>query len=150
MQMQVILLKDVEGLGIEYDEVTVKGGYGRNFLIPKRMAVVANRANRNKIAELIKQIRSKEQRYIHEIESLIERIKARPIQVGAKVGTTDKIFGSVTNVQLADAIKRQTGVEIDRRKITLPEEVKTIGAYKAIIRFSEENKYDIDFEVVAE
>ncbi len=150
MQMQVILLKDIEGLGYEYDEVTVKGGYGRNFLIPKRMAVVANRANRNKVAELMKQITSKERRYLAEIESVIERIKARPIQVGAKVGTTEKIFGSVTNVQLADAIKKQTGVEVDRRKITIPEEVKTLGTYTANIRFSEENNYDIEFEVIAE
>jgi len=150
MQMRVILLKDVENLGSQYETVTVKGGYGRNYLIPKKMAVVANRANSNAIAEIVKQMGMKETRLVQEIEALAERLKFSPIRVGAKVGTTDKIFGSVTNVQLADAIKRQTGIEIDRRKLSINEEVKTLGDYTATVRFREDLKYDIKFEVVAE
>jgi len=150
MQMQVILLQDVERLGEQFQTVTVKGGYGRNFLIPKKMAVVANKANTAIYAERLKQINAKENRLIQEIETLVERLKFAPIKVGAKVGTTDKIFGSVTNVQLADAIKRQTGIAIDRRKITIPDEVKTLGNYSAKVRFRDDLKYEIEFEVVAE
>jgi len=150
MQMQVILLQDIERLGDQFQTITVKGGYGRNFLIPKKMAVVANRANKAVYTERLKQIHAKENRLVQEIETLVERLKLAPIKVGAKVGTTDKIFGSVTNVQLADAIKRQTGIEIDRRKITIPDEVKTLGNYSAKVRFRDDLRYEIEFEVVAE
>ncbi len=148
--MEIILLKDVAGLGSRFDKVTVKNGYGRNYLIPKKMAVIANRANSAKLAERMRQIQAKEERILAEIEQLIERIKANPIQVGAKVGTTDKIFGSVTNVQLAEAIKKQTGVELDRRKLSINEEVKTLGTYKATISFREGAVYEFDFDVVSE
>jgi large subunit ribosomal protein L9 len=114
------------------------------------MALVANKANRAMASEMLKQINAKENRFIKRVENMIERIKYQPITVGAKVGTTDKIFGSVTNVQLADAIAAQTGVQIDRRKITIIEEVKVLGTYRAEIRFREDLKYDIDFEVIAE
>jgi len=148
--MNIVLLKDVEGLGSQYQIVTVKNGYGRNFLIPQKMALVANKANRAMASEMLKQINAKENRFIKRVENMIERIKYQPITVGAKVGTTDKIFGSVTNVQLADAIASQTSVQIDRRKINIVEEVKTLGTYRAEIRFREDLKYDIDFEVIAE
>lgn len=148
--MQIILLQDVDGLGEQFQTVEVRPGYGRNFLIPKKLAVVANRANQAMADQRLKQIMKREQRVIAEIEAMIGQINARPIKVGAKVGTTEKIFGSVNNVQLAEAIKAQTGVEIDRRKIMIEEEVKTLGEYVATIKFREGQKYDIKFEVVAE
>lgn len=148
--MEIILLQDVANLGQQFDTVTVKDGYGRNYLIPQKLALLANRANKNATAERVKQIKIKEARAIKEIEKLVERLKIRPIQVGAKVGTTDKIFGSVTNVQLADAIKQQTGIDIDRRRISIPDDVKTLGTYVANVDFGEQMKYDITFEVIAE
>lgn len=148
--MEIILLQDVANLGQQFDTVTVKDGYGRNYLIPQKLALLANRANKNAMAERVKQIKIKEARAIKEIEKLVERLKIRPIQVGAKVGTTDKIFGSVTNVQLADAIKQQTGIDIDRRRISIPDDVKTLGTYVANVDFGEQMKYDITFEVIAE
>ncbi|HRI28984.1 MAG TPA: 50S ribosomal protein L9 [Chitinophagales bacterium] len=148
--MEIILIQDVEGLGYQYDTVKVKDGYGRNYLIPKKLAVVANRTNKGIIAERVRQTRAKEDKMVHKIEDMVERIKQNPIKVGAKVGTTEKIFGSVTNVQLADAIKQQTGIEIDRRKLTILEDVKTLGSYQASLYFREDLKYTIDFEVVAE
>lgn len=148
--MDIILLQDVKGLGEQFDTVAVKPGYGRNFLIPQKLAVIANRANKAVAIERAKQIGIKEARVLKEIESLVERIKLNPIKIGAKVGTTDKIFGSVTNVQLSDAIKQQTGVEIDRRRIALPDEIKTLGEYVAVINFGDSLRYDIAFEVVAE
>jgi len=148
--MDIILLQDMDSLGSQFDTVTVKNGYGRNFLIPKKIAVVANRANRAKAAEMLKQINAKEVRAKREVEELIETLQLRPITVGAKVGTTEKIFGSVTNVQLVDAIRRQTGVNIDRRKVTILDEIKTLGTHRASIHFRGDVKYELSFEVVAE
>lgn len=148
--MEIILIEDVQGLGDQYATVKVKDGYGRNYLIPQKLAIVANRANKAVIAERIRQSRSKEDKIIQKIDAMVERIKLNPIQVGAKVGTTEKIFGSVTNVQLAEAIKLQTGIEVDRRKLTITDEVKTLGSYQAILYFREDLKYVIDFEVVSE
>ncbi len=147
--MKVILLKNIEGLGDEFETITVKNGYGRNYLIPQKLAVIANKANQAQAAERVRQITAKERREREKVEALMEQIKASPIKIGAKVGTTDKIFGSVNNVQLADAIKRQTGVEVDRRKIVIKEEIKTLGSYTATVKFREGN-YEFDFEVVAE
>ncbi len=148
--MEIILIQDVDGLGDQYATVKVKDGYGRNFLIPQKLGLIANRANKAIVAERMRQTRSKEEKVIHKIEAMAERIKLNPIKVGAKVGTTEKIFGSVTNVQLAEAIKQQTGIEVDRRKLTIDEDVKTLGSYQAVLYFREDLKYVIDFEVVAE
>ena len=148
--MEIILIQDVKGLGNQYDTVKVKDGYGRNYLIPQKFAIIANRANKAIVAERIKQSRSKEEKMMGQIEAMVERIKLNPIKVGAKVGTTEKIFGSVTNVQLAEAIKQQTGIEIYRRKLTISDDVKTLGTYQAMLYFGEDLKYMIDFEVVSE
>jgi large subunit ribosomal protein L9 len=148
--MEIILLQDVKGLGEQFETVTVKPGYGRNYLIPQKMAVIANRPNKAVVAERAKQIKAKEARLLQEIETVVDRIKLNPIKIGAKVGATDKIFGSVTNVQMSEAIKQQAGVEIDRRRIQLPDEIKTLGEYTATLNFGENLKYDIAFEVVAE
>ena len=148
--MELILLQDVKGLGEQYQTVTVKPGYGRNYLIPQGFATLANRASKAQVAQKIKQSQTREEKMRSEMETMVGRIRNNPIRVGAKVGATDKIFGSVTNVQLAEAIREQTGVEVNRRKIEIPEDIKTLGSYKAHIRFSETFQYDIDFEVVAD
>lgn len=148
--MDIILLQDVEGLGKKFETVTVKNGYGRNYLIPQKKAVIANKMNKSTVGERLRQINAKAQKAFEAIKQLAEKIKSQPITVGAKTGSTDKIFGSVTNVQLADAIKRQAGVEVDRRKITIVDEVKTLGTYKAVIHLREDLKQEINFEVVAE
>lgn len=148
--MEVILLEDVEKLGYRFDTVSVKGGYGRNYLLPKKLAIVANSANKASIGERIRQIKMKEDRLLAKIEEVVAKINNATLQIGAKVGTTDKIFGSVTNLQLAEVIKRETGVDLDRRKISINEEVKTLGTYTATIEFGQEVKQDVEFEVVSE
>ncbi|MGB1241581.1 MAG: 50S ribosomal protein L9 [Chitinophagales bacterium] len=148
--MEVILLENVGKLGSRFDTVSVKGGYGRNFLLPKKLAIVANRANKASIAERVRQIQMKENRLFAKIEEVVAKITNATLKIGAKVGTTDKIFGSVTNLQLAEVIKQQTGVDIDRRKITISEEVKVLGTYTATIDFGKEVKHDVEFEVVSE
>ena len=145
--MDILLLQDVKGLGDQFDTVSVKPGYGRNYLIPQKMAILATPANKATIGERKKQISAKEAKNIHQIEALIERVKAKTVTVGAKVGGSDKIF---TNIQLADAINQQLGIEVDRRRVTILDDVKVLGLHKARVRFAENMHADIEFEVIAE
>lgn len=148
--MKVILVRDVESLGHRFDIIDVKPGFGRNYLLPKSLAVLANKKNMNTLKQRLKQIEKKSERERAEIERLIAKLDATSITVGAKVGTTEKIFGSVTNIQLADAIKKQTGVEVDRRKITIADEIKTLGTYTATLDFLKDLQHELEFEVVKE
>ncbi len=148
--MEIILLTDIEGLGRRDDVVTVKNGYGRNYLIPKRMAVVANKRNSNMLKERTRQSDLKTEKMMGKIRAAVSQLEGSALQVGAKVGTSGKIFGSVTNIQLADAIKKATGLEIDRRKITIIDEIKELGTYKAELDLHKDVKPEIEFTVVAE
>jgi len=100
--------------------------------------------------EKLKQSKKKEQKLLAEINSVIAVLKESPLKIGAKTGTTGKIFGSVTSLQITRAIRDQKGYEIDRKRITIPEEVKELGTYKAVIDFGNGNHTEVDFEVVAE
>ncbi|MCL4142331.1 UNVERIFIED_CONTAM: hypothetical protein GTU68_010643 [Idotea baltica] len=148
--MKIVLLESVENLGEKFETVNVKAGYGRNFLIPKKLAVVANKPNSNMAAERLKQIRMKEDKVLDQLKAVISKIEGAAISVGAKVGTTGKIFGSVTNVQIADAIKQLTGQEVDRKKITILDEVKMLGKYQAELVLHRDVKHTFEFEVVGE
>ena len=148
--MQVILLKDVDKLGIKHEVVTVKDGYGRNYLIPQKMAIIANGSNMARLEELRRQEEARENKMLETYREMAEKLSGATLKIGAKAGTSGKIFGSVTNVQIAQAIKDQLELEIERRKIDLPEEVKELGAYKAAIKLHREVETEVDFEVVAE
>jgi large subunit ribosomal protein L9 len=148
--MQVILIQDVNNLGGANELVTVKNGYGRNFLIPKKLAVEANPANLKRLEERMKQQQKKEAQLLAEINSVIEKLQTGPLSIGAKTGTSGKIFGSVTSVQIARAIREQRGYEIDRRRIQILDEVKELGTFKAKIDFGNGNETELSFEVVAE
>lgn len=148
--MEVILLKDIENLGTRYETITVKNGFGRNYLIPQRMAVIANKVNTNKVQQKLKSFRRIEEKRLEEITKLVDKLKEVKISVGAKVGTTGKIFGSVTNVQLAEAIKKTTGIEVDRKKIMIEEDIKTLGSYTAHLDLHKDVKHSMEFDVVAE
>ncbi|MEI7470728.1 MAG: 50S ribosomal protein L9 [Chitinophagaceae bacterium] len=148
--MQVILIQDVNNLGGANELVTVKNGYGRNFLIPQKLAVEASPSNLKQLQERQKQQAKKEAKLLAEINSVIAKLQDGTIKTGAKTGTSGKIFGSVTSVQIARAIRDQKGYEIDRRRITILDEVKELGTYKAKIDFGNGNETEIEFEVVAE
>jgi large subunit ribosomal protein L9 len=148
--MQVILIKDVDNLGAAHELVDVKPGYGRNYLIPQKFAIEASDANKKVMEERRKQKQKKEDKLMAEIASVTEVLKSSPVKVGAKIGTSGKIFGSVTAIQLARAIREQKGYEIDRRRISIVEDVKEAGLHKAQIDFGKENVVDIEFEVVGE
>jgi large subunit ribosomal protein L9 len=148
--MQVILIQDVDNLGGRNELVKVRNGYARNFLIPRKMAVEASPSNLKQLEERQKVQARKEEAMLSEIAKVKEVLLASPLTIGAKTGTTGKIFGSVTSLQLAQAIKAQKGYEIDRRRIEVLEEVKELGSYKARITFRNKQEVEVAFEVVAE
>jgi len=148
--MEIILIQDVDNLGAKNEVVKVKNGYARNYLLPRQLAVENNPSNAAQLAERMKQVKKKEDKMLAEVNSVIAKLTEAPLKVGAKTGTSGKIFGSVTSLQISRAIREQKGYEIDRRKITLPEEVKEIGTYKATIDFGNGKSTEVEFELVAE
>ena len=148
--MEIILKQDVKSLGYKDDLVKVKNGHGRNFLIPKGIAIIANETNKKILAETIKQRAFKEEKIKTAAKAIADSLKDTLLKVGAKVGEKGKIFGSVNTLQVAEAIKK-LGYEVDRKNITLNEEsIKTIGTYTADVRLHREISIKINFEVVEE
>lgn len=149
--MEIILKQDVPNLGFKDDIVTVKDGYARNYLIPKGMAILAISSEKKKLAETLKQRAFKEEKVKKEAEKLAEKMQEIHVTIGAKVGTSGKIFGSVNALQIAEAIKKQYDIDIDRKRIMVDgDSVKEVGVYKAKINLHKEVRFDIKFEVVAE
>ncbi|HMZ46191.1 MAG TPA: 50S ribosomal protein L9 [Chitinophagaceae bacterium] len=148
--MEVILIQDVDNLGGKNELVKVKNGYARNFLIPQKFAVEANSSNLKQLNERLKVAAKKEAALLAEITKVVETLKASPVKITAKTGTSGKIFGSVTSLQIARAIREQKGYEIDRKRISINDEIKELGTYKASFDFGNSNTAEIDFEVVSE
>jgi large subunit ribosomal protein L9 len=148
--MEIILLQDVANLGSKNDIVTVKPGYGRNYLIPKKYAVLATESNRKVLAENIKQQAHKQQKLKEEATKLVEKLKSMTIKIGAKAGENGKIFGSVNTIMLADTIKN-LGITVERKNISITDEpIKQLGKYKANVKLHKEVHAEIEFEVVEE
>jgi large subunit ribosomal protein L9 len=148
--MEVILKQDLKGLGYKNDIVKVKNGYGRNFLIPQRIAVLATESNKKMQAEEIKQSSFKEQKLRNEATAMAAKFADVTVKVGAKAGESGKIFGSVTNIQLADALKK-AGYDVERKNIEMNEDaIKALGTYSAKVRLFKEISATINFEVIAE
>lgn len=148
--MQVILIQDVNNLGGANELVTVKNGYGRNYLIPSKLAVEASPSNLKQLNERLKQQAKKEAKLLAAINDVILVLSNGALKIGAKTGTSGKIFGSVTTVQIARAIKEQKGYEIDRRRISILDEVKELGTYKAKIDFGNGTEIEVEMEIVSE
>jgi large subunit ribosomal protein L9 len=148
--MEIILIQDVDNLGGKNELVKVRNGYARNYLIPQGFAVEANPSNRKQLDERLKQVKKKEEKMLAEINSVIAKLTESPLKVGAKTGTSGKIFGSVTPLQISRAIRDQKGYEIDRRKISINDEVKELGTYNATIDFGNGQHAEVAFEVVGE
>ena len=146
--MQIILKENVENLGFKDDLVKVKNGYGRNYLIPQGKAVLATSTAKKVLAENLKQKAFKEKSIIEAAQNRAEEIKALKIQILSKVGSGDKLFGSVTNADLASMISAQTS-ELDKKYITLPgKNIKRLGKYIATIRLHREVSFEFPFEIV--
>jgi large subunit ribosomal protein L9 len=148
--MEVILKKDVDRLGYKDDLVIVKNGFARNFLIPQKLAILATVSAKKVLAENLRQRAHKEEKIKTEAEALALQIEKLTIKVGAKAGEKGKIFGSVNNIQLAEALK-EAGFEIERKKIVLQSDaIKNLGDYEAVITLHKDVKVNLNFEVVGE
>jgi large subunit ribosomal protein L9 len=148
--MEVILIQDVDNLGARNEVVKVRNGYARNYLLPRQLAVENNTGNKKQLEERMKQVRKQEDKMLAQINSVVEKLKEAPIRIGAKTGTSGKIFGSVTSLQVSRAIREQRGYEIDRKKIQIVDEVKELGMHKATIEFGNGQNTEIELEVVGE
>jgi len=146
--MELILKQDVDNLGFKDDVVTVKNGYGRNFLIPQKQAILATISAKKVLAENLKQRAYKEKKIVDDANKIAEAIKALEIKIPAKVGTGDKLFGSVNNIDVAAALEKE-GQSIDKKFVTVST-VKRLGKYTAVVRLHREVSVDLEFEVIAQ
>lgn len=145
--MEVILKQDVKGLGLKDDIVKVKDGYANNFLIPQGMVLVATLSNRKVLAENIKQAASKQEKIKADAQAKAEKLEGIVLQIVALTGEDGRIFGSVTTTQIAEILKEK-GIEVDRRRIVIDNEVKFTGTYTATLNLHREVKVTLNFEVV--
>ncbi len=146
--MDVILRKDVANLGYKDEVVTVKNGYGLNYLIPQGLAVLATESNRKVLSENLKQRAHKEAKIKEEAQTKADAIAKMAIKIGAKAGESGKIFGSVNTIQIADFIKGN-GVDVDRKAILIKgDAIKTLGTYNAEVKLHKEVNIEVAFEVV--
>jgi len=148
--MDVILLKDLEKVGYKHDIVKVKNGFGRNYLIPKKLAVIANAINMKKLDKIKDEYQAKEAAKLGEYQDIAKQLEGKTLKLGVKAGTSGKIFGSVTNVQIMNAIKEQFDLDIERRKIVLNETIKEIGSYVANVELHPEVTVELPFELIQE
>ena len=149
--MEIILKQDVAGVGYKNDLVTVKNGYARNYLIPKGMAVVATPSRKKELEETKKQQAYKEEKVRKEAETIAAALEGAELKIGVKASSTGKIFGSVNNIMVANAIQDQKNMEIDRKTIEINEEhIKEVGKYKATIKLHKDIKIEVNLDVVAE
>jgi large subunit ribosomal protein L9 len=149
--MEIILKQDIKGLGYTNDLIKVKSGYARNYLIPKGLAILATDSTKKVRAEDVKQKSFKEEKIRKEAETLGKALEGITVKIGAKVAESGKIFGSVNNIQIADAIKQQFSYDIDRKKIIVDgENIKEVGTYTATIALHKEVNVEMNFEVSAE
>ena len=147
--MELILKEDLKGLGFKNDIVTVKPGYGRNFLIPQGIAVMADKSNRKVVAENVRQAAHKADKIKNDAQAIADQIGDMTLEIPARVGDSGKIFGAVTTLQLSEALKAK-GFDVDRKRISFDQDVKTAGEYTASINLHKEVKHQVRFNVVAE
>ncbi len=144
--MEVILKEDIKGIGYKHDTVTVKPGYGRNYLIPQGHAILANKSNRMKIDELIKQRAHKAAKLKQDAQDIADAIGEMILDISAKAGESGKIFGAVTALQVSDALTAK-GFEVDRKKISFTQ-IKSLGQYEAELDLHKEVHHKITLNVI--
>jgi large subunit ribosomal protein L9 len=147
--MEIILKEDIKGLGYKNDLVSVKAGYGNNFLIPNGLAIVATTSAKKVLAENIKQAAHKAEKLKLDAQATADKLASASVEISAKIGDSGKIFGAVTSLQVSDALAKK-GISVDRKRITFKSEVKEAGEYVALIDLHKEVKVELKFTVVAE
>ncbi|GLR18556.1 50S ribosomal protein L9 [Portibacter lacus] len=146
--MNIILLTDIDNLGDKHSIVTVKNGYGRNYLIPRGLGLIANAQNKGKLNDIIAKEEAERAARLSEFQEIAQKLKDVTLTIPAKSGTSGKIFGSVTNLQIANKLKEEQDVDVERRRIVLPEDIKTLGKYTAVLNLHPQVDAKVDFEVV--
>lgn len=147
--MEIILKEDIQNLGHKNDIVKVKNGYGRNFLIPRGLAILATESAKKVHAENIRQRAHKEEKIKNEALELAKTLEGKSFTIGAKASSTGKIFGSVNTIQIAEALTKD-GFAVERKNISMKDDAKELGTYTATVKLHREVKVDISIEVVAE
>ena len=148
--MEIILLEHIEKVGAKHDVVKVKDGYGRNYLIPQGLTLVANKANMAKLEGMKKQAAKKEAAMVTTYQAYAAKLAGGALKIAAKAGESGRLFGSVTAQHLINAIKENYDIDVEKRIVEMPEEVKELGNYTAHIKFHSEVVAPVNFEVVAE
>jgi large subunit ribosomal protein L9 len=146
--MEIILKEDITGLGYKNDIVKVKAGYGRNYLIPRGVAIIATESNRKIVAENVKQAAHKAEKIKTAALNIAEQVGEMVLTIITKAGESGKIFGAVTTLQISEALKEK-GIEVDRKKIALKGDVKMLGDYTAVLDLHKEVKKEVSFSVIA-
>ena len=148
--MDIILKKDVENLGLEFDTVSVKPGYARNFLLPQGIALLATPKNKAALAETLEARKDEEAKLVAAANTIVDQLKKTNITIATKVGSGDKLFGSINNANLSEELAK-AGVEVDKKYIKIPgNTIKRTGKFAALIRLHREVEYNYEFEVVSD
>lgn len=147
--MNIILLDHIEKVGAKHEVVKVKDGFGRNYLIPQGLAIVANKPNLARLEGLKKQAAKKEGAVIAAFQEVAAKLKGVTLNITAKAGESGRLFGSVTSQHIVKALAEK-GVDVDKRIVEMPEEVKELGEYTATIKFHPEVHTEVAFAVVSE
>jgi len=147
--MEIILLENIDKVGAKHDVVKVKDGYGRNYLIPKGMALLANKANMARLGGLKKVAAKKEEARVGLYKEWANTLKGNKLTITAKAGESGRLFGSVSSQQISKLLA-DMGIEADKRIIEMPDEVKELGSYTATVRFHPQVEAPVEFEVVSE
>lgn len=145
--MKVILLEDVKGLGSKGEQKEVRDGYGRNYLIPRGLAIPADEASIRRLEELKRGMEEKKERQRRRLEKIKERLEERPITIRKKVGKEGKLFGAVTEKEIASEIKKNLGIEVDKKDILLDEPLRKVGIYRVNIHLSADLSAELTVEI---
>ena len=148
--MKVIMLQDVDKVGDKHEVVEVKDGFGRNYLLPRGLAIIGNSSNMGRLNEMVRRENAQEQKKLDVYRDIAKKLEGKTLRVGAKSGTSGRIFGSITQLQIRNLLQEQFGVDVERRKITLPEEAKELGTYQFTMKLHPEVVLNMDMEIVQE
>lgn len=144
------MLKDVDKVGDKHDVLTVKNGFGQNYLFPRGLAIVANQSNMGRLNEMIRREEAQEQKKLDVYQVIAKQLDGKTLKVGAKAGTSGRIFGSITQLQVKNHLKEQFGVEVERKKIVLPEEAKELGTFTLTLKLHPQVTKEMKMEVIQE
>ncbi len=147
--MELILLKNVDKVGDKYEIVTVKNGFGRNYLIPQGIAMLASDSNRRSLASMVTAQEKREAKMVGEYQEMANKLQDATLTMKTKAGSSGRLFGSIGTSQIATALRAQLGVDVERKKIAM-DDIKEIGSYTATVNFHKEVSATVKVEVVGE